>query len=186
MLALLVFVQVLYVCLVYGPIAAYWIEAFPAKVRYTSVSLPYHIGNDVFGGLLPLIGLWSCATTGNIYASLYYPMIMASMTFVVGSRLLRETYGHRIWDQVGGKASRVVPGFANFCWKKKRPPLGRPWGFWFLFVKEWIRSRIPKPQAGALGCTSNSYCAEPILAAWWSAGTGPAKACIREPLARIR
>jgi MFS family permease len=105
MLVLLVFLQVLYVCLVYGPIAAYLVEAFPAKVRYTSVSLPYHIGNGVFGGLLPLIGLWSCATTGNIYAGLYYPMIVASMTFVVGSLLLRETYGHRIWDEVGGKAS---------------------------------------------------------------------------------
>jgi hypothetical protein len=103
MLVLLVFIQVLYVCLVYGPIAAYLIEAFPAKVRYTSVSLPYHIGNGVFGGLLPLIGLWSCAATGNIYAGLYYPMIVASMTFVVGSLLLRETYGHRIWDEVGGK-----------------------------------------------------------------------------------
>jgi MFS family permease len=103
MLVLLVFIQVLYVCLVYGPIAAYLIEAFPAKVRYTSVSLPYHIGNGVFGGLLPLIGLWSCAATGNIYAGLYYPMIVASMTFVVGSLLLRETYGHRIWDEVGGR-----------------------------------------------------------------------------------
>jgi MFS family permease len=104
MLAWLVFVQVLYVCLVYGPIAAYLIEAFPAKVHYTSVSLPYHIGNGVFGGLLPLIGLWSCATTRNIYAGLYYPMIVASMTFVVGSLLLRETYGRRIWDEVAGKA----------------------------------------------------------------------------------
>jgi MFS family permease len=104
MLVLLVFIQVLYVCLVYGPIAAYLIEAFPAKVRYTSVSLPYHIGNGVFGGLLPLIGLWSCAATGNIYAGLYYPMIVASMTFVIGSLLLRETYGHRIWDEVGGQA----------------------------------------------------------------------------------
>src|SRR5580700_365442 len=104
MLVLLVFLQVLYVCLVYGPIAAYLIEAFPAKVRYTSVSLPYHIGNGVFGGLLPLIGLWSCAATGNIYAGLYYQMSVASMTFVVGSLLLRETYGHRIWDEVGGQA----------------------------------------------------------------------------------
>jgi hypothetical protein len=102
-LVFLVFIQVLYVCLVYGPIAAYLIEAFPAKVRYTSVSLPYHIGNGVFGGLLPLIGLWSCAATGNIYAGLYYPMIVASMTFVIGSLLLRETYGHRIWDEVGGQ-----------------------------------------------------------------------------------
>ena len=99
-LVLLVFVQVLFVCLVYGPIAAYLIEAFPAKVRYTSLSLPYHIGNGVFGGLLPLIGLSSCAATGNIYAGLYYPMIVASMTFIVGSLLLRETHGHRIWDEV--------------------------------------------------------------------------------------
>jgi MFS family permease len=104
MLVLLVFVQVLYVCLVYGPIAAYLIEAFPAKIRYTSLSLPYHIGNGVFGGLLPLIGLSSVAATGNIYAGLYYPMIVASMTFIVGSLLLRETHGVRIWEEAAGKA----------------------------------------------------------------------------------
>jgi MFS family permease len=102
LLVALVFVQVIYVCLVYGPIAAYLIEAFPAKVRYTSLSLPYHIGNGVFGGLLPLIGLSSCAATGNIYAGLYYPMIVAGMTFIVGSLLLRETHGRRIWDEVSG------------------------------------------------------------------------------------
>jgi MFS family permease len=103
MLVLLVFVQVLYVCLVYGPIAAYLIEAFPAKIRYTSLSLPYHIGNGVFGGLLPLIGLWTVAATGNIYAGLYYPMAVAGMTFIVGSLLLRETQGVRIWDEAGKK-----------------------------------------------------------------------------------
>jgi len=101
-LVLLVFVQVLYVCLVYGPIAAYLIEAFPAKIRYTSLSLPYHIGNGVFGGLLPLIGLSTVAATGNIYAGLYYPMIVASMTFIIGSLLLRETHGVRIWDEAQG------------------------------------------------------------------------------------
>jgi MFS family permease len=100
MLILLVFIQVLYVCLGYGPIAAYLIEAFPAKVRYTSLSLPYHIGNGVFGGLLPFIGLSLCAATGNIYAGLYYPMIVAGVTFVVGSLLLKETHGRRIWDEV--------------------------------------------------------------------------------------
>jgi len=105
MLVVLVFIQVLYVCLIYGPIAAYLIEAFPAKIRYTSLSLPYHIGNGVFGGLLPLIGLWSVAATGNIYAGLYYPMIVAGMTFIVGSLLLRETRGVRIWDETAGKAS---------------------------------------------------------------------------------
>jgi MFS family permease len=101
MLVLLVLIQVLYVCLVYGPIAAYLIEAFPAKIRYTSLSLPYHIGNGVFGGLLPLIGLSSVAATGNIYAGLYYPMAVAGMTFIVGSLLLRETKGIRIWDEAG-------------------------------------------------------------------------------------
>jgi MFS family permease len=103
-LGFLVFLQVLLVCLIYGPIAAYLIEAFPAKVRYTSLSLPYHIGNGVFGGLLPLIGLSSVAATGNIYAGLYYPMVIAGVTFIVGSLLLRETRGVRIWDEPG-KAS---------------------------------------------------------------------------------
>jgi hypothetical protein len=103
MLVLLVFIQVLYVCLVYGPIAAYLIEAFPAKIRYTSLSLPYHIGNGVFGGLLPLIGLSSVAATGNIYAGLYYPMIVAGLTFIVGSLLLRETRAVKIWDETGGR-----------------------------------------------------------------------------------
>jgi MFS family permease len=102
MLVVLVFIQVIYVCMVYGPIAAYLVEAFPAKIRYTSLSLPYHIGNGVFGGLVPLIGLSSCAATGNILAGLYYPMIVASMTFIVGSLLLKETHGHKIWDEVGG------------------------------------------------------------------------------------
>jgi MFS family permease len=105
MLVLLIFVQVLFVCLVYGPIAAYLIEAFPAKIRYTSLSLPYHIGNGVFGGLLPLIGLSSVAATGNIYAGLYYPMAVAGVTFVVGSLLLKETHGVRIWAEAGAKAA---------------------------------------------------------------------------------
>src|SRR5271168_1713463 len=102
MLVFLVFIQVIYVCMIYGPIAAYLVEAFPAKIRYTSLSLPYHIGNGVFGGLVPLIGLYSCAATGNIYAGLYYPMIVASITLVFRSILLKETYGHKIWDEVGG------------------------------------------------------------------------------------
>ena len=106
-LAILVWLQVFLACMTYGPIAAYLVEAFPAKVRYTSLSLPYHIGNGVFGGLLPLIGLSTVAATGNIYAGLYYPMIVAGMTFIVGSLLLRETRGNRIWDEAGG---RMVAG----------------------------------------------------------------------------
>jgi MFS family permease len=101
-LILLVFVQVIWVTMVYGPIAAYLVEAFPAKIRYTALSLPYHIGNGVFGGLLPLIGLSVIAQTGNIYAGLYYPMIVAGITFIIGAIFLKETHGHKIWEEVNG------------------------------------------------------------------------------------
>jgi MFS family permease len=104
-LILLIFIQMIYVGMVYGPIAAYLVEAFPAKVRYTSLSLPYHIGNGIFGGLLPLIGLSICAATGKIYAGLYYPMAVAGLTFVVGSLALPETHGTRIWDEVDTRLS---------------------------------------------------------------------------------
>ena len=99
-LVLLVFIQVIFVTMVYGPIAAYLVEAFPAKIRYTSLSLPYHIGNGIFGGLLPLIGLSIVAQTGNIYAGLYYPIGVAALTFVVGSLLLPETKHVLIWKEV--------------------------------------------------------------------------------------
>jgi hypothetical protein len=99
-LILLVFIQVLFVTMVYGPIAAYLVEAFPAKIRYTALSLPYHIGNGVFGGLLPLIGLSIVAQTENIYAGLYYPIAVAAITFVTGSLLLKETHRIRIWKEL--------------------------------------------------------------------------------------
>jgi MFS family permease len=99
-LILLIFIQVIFVTMVYGPIAAYLVEAFPARIRYTALSLPYHIGNGVFGGLLPLIGLYIVSATGNIYAGLYYPIAVAALTFVVGSLTLRDTRNVRIWDEV--------------------------------------------------------------------------------------
>ena len=105
-LILLVFIQVFFVTMVYGPIAAYLVEAFPAKIRYTSLSLPYHIGNGIFGGLLPVIGLSVVANTGNIYAGLYYPLIIASRTFIIGSLLLRETKHTLIWDEVSHRSDR--------------------------------------------------------------------------------
>jgi MFS family permease len=110
-LILLVFVQVLLVTMVYGPIAAYLVEAFPARIRYTALSLPYHIGNGVFGGLLPVIGLSIVARTGNIHAGLYYPIAVAALTFVVGSLLLPETHSHLIWTEVEGETqeSRATP-----------------------------------------------------------------------------
>ncbi len=106
MLVLLVFIQVLYVTMVYGPIAAYLVEAFPAKIRYTSFSLPYHIGNGIFGGLVPLVGLSMCAATGNIYAGLWYPMAVAALTFVVGSIWLKETVHKKIWTEVASPAKK--------------------------------------------------------------------------------
>ncbi len=102
----LVFIQVIFVTMVYGPIAAYLVEAFPAKIRYTALSLPYHIGNGVFGGLLPLIGLVVIAKTGNIYAGLYYPIFVASLTFIVGSLLLRETRSVLIWKELESDGKR--------------------------------------------------------------------------------
>jgi MFS family permease len=105
LLVLLVFIQVIYVTMVYAPIAAYLVEAFPANIRYSSFSLPYHIGNGVFGGLVPLIGIYVCAATGNIYSGLWYPMAVAAMTFIVGSIALKETVHIKIWHEVKGGAA---------------------------------------------------------------------------------
>jgi MFS family permease len=101
LMTFLIFLQVLLVTLVYGPIAAYLIEAFPAKVRYTSMSLPYHIGNGVFGGLVPLIGVATIASTGNILSGLYFSIVVAAVTFVVGMIFMKETHGVRIFDDAG-------------------------------------------------------------------------------------
>ncbi|MER3555024.1 MAG: MFS transporter [Meiothermus sp.] len=94
------FVLVLFVTMVYGPIAAFLVESFPAKIRYSSVSLPYHIANGYFGGFLPLIATAVVASTGNIYAGLYFPIAVALLTFVVGSLLLRESKDVSIHEEV--------------------------------------------------------------------------------------
>ncbi len=90
MLIFLVWIQVFFVTMVYGPIAAFLVELFPTHIRYTSMSLPYHIGNGVFGGMVPLIGTYFVSRTGDIYAGLYYPITIALMTFVVGMIWLKE------------------------------------------------------------------------------------------------
>ncbi len=102
-LTALVFLQVIFVTMVYGPIAAFLVESFPAKIRYTSMSLPYHFGNGWFGGFLPLISTAVVAATGNIYAGLIYPISIALLTFIVGSIVLTESHTTRIWDEVGGR-----------------------------------------------------------------------------------
>lgn len=90
MLTLLVFIQVFFVTMVYGPIAAFLVELFPTHIRYTSMSLPYHIGNGVFGGVVPLIGTYLVSKTGDIYSGLYYPIAIALMTFVIGCIFIKE------------------------------------------------------------------------------------------------
>ncbi|HAJ90032.1 MAG TPA: MFS transporter [Rhodospirillaceae bacterium] len=86
-------VMVLYVTMVYGPIAAYLVELFPTNIRYTSMSLPYHIGNGWFGGMLPLIATAMVAASGNIYHGLWYPIAVALMTVVIGALFLKDTTG---------------------------------------------------------------------------------------------
>jgi len=91
MVILLLTILVIYVTMVYGPIAAWLVELFPARIRYTSMSLPYHIGNGWFGGFLPVTSFAIVAATGNIYNGLWYPVIVAAITIVVGGLFLRET-----------------------------------------------------------------------------------------------
>ena len=99
-LTALVFVQVVFVTMVYGPIAAFLVEAFPARIRYTSMSLPYHFGNGWFGGFLPIIATSLVARTGNIYAGLAFPIVVALITVVVGSVFLKDQHNESIWAEV--------------------------------------------------------------------------------------
>ncbi len=103
MLVLLVWVQVVYVTTTYGPIAAFLVELFPARIRYTSMSVPYHLGNGEFGGFTPLVASSIVAATGNIYAGLWYPIIVALMSVLIGGLFMKETKDVRIWDEVGGQ-----------------------------------------------------------------------------------
>ncbi len=93
----ILFVLVIYVTMVYGPIAAALVELFPTRIRYTSMSLPYHIGNGWFGGLLPATAFAMVASTGDIYYGLWYPIVIAVMTFVVGLLLVPETFRRNIF-----------------------------------------------------------------------------------------
>ena len=87
----ILFIMMIYVTMVYGPIAAFLVELFPTRIRYTSMSLPYHIGNGWFGGMLPLLATAIVASYGNIYAGLWYPIVVALITAVVGFVFLKET-----------------------------------------------------------------------------------------------
>src|SRR5271170_1016618 len=107
-LTILVFYMVILVTMVYGPIAAFLVELFPARIRYTSMSLPYHVGNGVFGGLVPAAGASIAALTGIPLSGLFYPMGIAALGVVVSLGFIREPkHGIKIWDEVGG---RPAPG----------------------------------------------------------------------------
>jgi hypothetical protein len=97
MVILILTILVVYVTMVYGPIAAMLVELFPTRIRYTSLSLPYHIGNGWFGGFLPATSFAIVAATGNIYDGLWYPIIVAGMTFVIGTLFLPETKDRDIY-----------------------------------------------------------------------------------------
>ena len=94
----LLFLLMLYVTMVYGPVAAALVEMFPARIRYTSMSLPYHIGNGWFGGFLPTTAFAMVAATGNIYFGLWYPIVIAAATAVIGFIFVREMRGANVYD----------------------------------------------------------------------------------------
>jgi len=107
MAELILVIMVIYVTMVYGPIAAFLVEMFPTKIRYTSMSLPYHIGNGWFGGMLPLLATAIVAATGDIYAGLWYPIGVAVMTLVVGLIFLRDTKGVDISTSSGVAIQKI-------------------------------------------------------------------------------
>jgi MFS family permease len=98
MLVLLLTIMVIYVTMVYGPIAAMLVEMFPTRIRYTSMSLPYHIGNGWFGGFLPAISFSIVAAKGNIYSGLWYPITIAVLTFIIGMLFVKETKDSAVYD----------------------------------------------------------------------------------------
>ena len=111
MMILLLSIQMVYVCMVYGPIAAFLVELFPTKIRYTSMSVPYHLGNGWFGGFLPLIATavtasaWAKSTfgSGSIYTGLIYPIGVCVLTIIVSSLFIRETKDHKIEAEISVK-----------------------------------------------------------------------------------
>lgn len=99
MAELLLVVMVIYVTMVYGPIAAFLVELFPTRIRYTSMSLPYHVGNGWFGGMLPLLATAMVATAGDVYYGLWYPIVVAVMTVVIGTLFLPETKDRKLQEE---------------------------------------------------------------------------------------
>src|SRR4029079_9855814 len=122
MAELLIVIMVIYVTMVYGPIAAFLVELFPTEIRYTSMSLPYHIGNGWFVGFVPLTAAAMFAATGDIYYGLWYPIVVAVMSLIIGTIFLRETKDRDIRTYEHAKARieessqvrRLKPASAGF------------------------------------------------------------------------
>jgi hypothetical protein len=104
-LTALVFMQMIPIAVVFGPFAAYLVEAFPARVRYTSISLPFNLANGWFGGFLPLIATTIVARTGNPLAWLAYPIAIAVMSLVVSALFATERFRDRLSDEVGTRGA---------------------------------------------------------------------------------
>jgi MFS family permease len=144
-MVVLVFIQLLYVTMVYGPIAAFLVELFPTNIRYTSMSLPYHLGNGWFGGFLPLIATAVTASTaakeafggGSIYAGLIYPIAVCLVTLVIGGLFIRETKDHKI-----DTALYTGQAGAAFDWNAVLIALGIGLGVLLLFGSDF-RSQLP-------------------------------------------
>ena len=100
--------MVIYVTMVYGPIAAFLVELFPAKIRYTSMSLPYHIGNGWFGGMLPLTATAMVAATGDIYYGLWYPIVVAVMTLIIGSHVPARDARHAGHPHIRASSLKLI------------------------------------------------------------------------------
>jgi hypothetical protein len=92
-------ILVIFVTMVYGPIAAMLVEMFPARIRYTSMSLPYHIGNGWFGGFLPATAFAIVAAKGDIYSGLWYPIVIALVTFVIGMLFVKDTRKSNVYHE---------------------------------------------------------------------------------------
>jgi MFS family permease len=107
MIVVILTILVIYVTMVYGPIAAMLVEMFPTRIRYTSMSLPYHIGNGWFGGFLPPVAFAMVAANGNIYYGLWYPIIVALMTLVIGTLFVRDTRHVNLHDDTAAAPARI-------------------------------------------------------------------------------
>ena len=126
-------IMLVYVTMVYGPIAAFLVEMFPTNIRYTSMSLPYHIGNGWFGGMLPLLATALVAWSGDIYFGLWYPIGIAVMTLVIGTIFLRETKDVDITKDVDLTQDHV------HCRLEPAAPQGPPVSFWRIVIPSEAR-----------------------------------------------